>query len=180
MAKDDTIFTHSSGATSSGEKPPYHLIPISLLRRTAKQMGHGAAKHSPYNYEKGLGDKQYILERLSHAVEHLHIAMDNISRGILSMEDNLAGVVCNVAFAMEYQKRVTESSFEKSLPQEVKDERNRKMATQSPLEVLANTTLSTEEVRRMSPTHYYDSTLKTWVPKSGTLIKSKPSDYEEG
>ena len=105
MAAEDPKNTHSSGATSSGDYPPFHYLPLSLLRRTARQMELGAKRHSPYNYEKGLNDKDYILERLSHAFQHLHKAMDCIARGgYIAKEDHLAGVVCNVAFAMEYQR----------------------------------------------------------------------------
>ena len=114
MSQNDEKITHSSGATTSGDYPPFHYLPLSLLRRTARQMGLGAERHSPYNYEKGLDDKDYILERLGHAFEHLQKAMDYISRGeYIAKEDHLAGVVCNVAFAMEYQKRRIDRNFNK-------------------------------------------------------------------
>jgi len=92
-----------SGATSSEQLPPYDLIPLSLLRRTAIRFGIGAVKHGRFNYRKGLEDKEFIMDRLNHAFLHLKKAMDAIESGTPTEDDNLGAVAVNVAMAMEYE-----------------------------------------------------------------------------
>jgi hypothetical protein len=92
-----------SGATSSEQHPPYDLIPMNFLRRTAVRFGLGAVKHGRFNYVKGLQDKEFIQDRLNHAFVHLKNAMDQIERGEIYTDDDLGAIAVNVAMAMEYQ-----------------------------------------------------------------------------
>lgn len=96
--------THKSGATSSGNYPKYYLIPLCFIRRTAERFTYGAERHGEYNWKKGLKDRDFILDRLSHAMVHLQKAMDNIAQNRPSTDDDLGGVACNVAMAMEYEE----------------------------------------------------------------------------
>lgn len=92
-----------SEALSSGNHPAYHLVPLSLLVRTARRFELGAKKYSPNNWKKGLKDKEFILDRLNHALEHLILSMIAIENGEMELDDNLGAVTCNVSMAMEYQ-----------------------------------------------------------------------------
>lgn len=96
--------TFISGAASSGKLPSYHLIHTNLLDRFARRLDEGAAKYGPRNYRKGLKDKEFILDRLNHAIKHLKLAQERIELDIRATDDDLAGVLCNVQFAMEYQE----------------------------------------------------------------------------
>lgn len=92
-----------SEAFSSGNHPPYHLIPLSLFIRTARRFEKGLKKYPRHNWKKGLKDKEYILDRLNHALEHLILAMESIENSEIELDDNLGAVTCNVSMAMEYQ-----------------------------------------------------------------------------
>jgi hypothetical protein len=93
----------SSGATSSERLPPYDLITIHFEDRVAKRLQLGAAKHGRFNYRKGLKDKEFIIDRLNHALRHIKIAAALIENGETFSDDDLAGVAVNVMMAMEYQ-----------------------------------------------------------------------------
>lgn len=108
--------THESGATSSGNYPMYYLLPECFLERTAQRFTYGATRHGARNWEKGLADKNFVLDRLGHALVHLVRAMDNISRDQVSQDDDLGGVACNVAMAMTYEKYQADNKNKKELP----------------------------------------------------------------
>jgi hypothetical protein len=95
--------TFGSGASSSGQYPPFNLIPIIFLLRTAIRFGLGAKKHGKYNWKKGLKDKDFILDRLNHALVHTKKAIDLIEAGKPFDDDDLGGVAVNIAMAMEFQ-----------------------------------------------------------------------------
>lgn len=92
-----------SGATSSGKLAGYDMIPEIFLTRVAQRFSLGEKKHGKFNYRKGLRDKEYILERLNHALLHLKLATDQIQQGVMYDDDDLGAVGCNIAMAMEYQ-----------------------------------------------------------------------------
>lgn len=102
MNKDDKIL-FSSGAASSGDVPPYECLTATFLRRSALRMKLGL-HYGKHNWKKGIGDKEFILDRLNHAMEHLIKAMHEIDVGIKMKDDDLAAVVVNCMFAMEYQE----------------------------------------------------------------------------
>jgi hypothetical protein len=93
----------TSGAASSGNVPPYECLTRSFLRRSAKRMQLGMY-YGKHNWKKGIHDKQFILDRLNHAFEHLQRAIHEIDNGIIMTDDDLAAVAVNCMFAMEYQE----------------------------------------------------------------------------
>lgn len=93
-----------SGASSSGDYPPYETLTLTFLRRCARRMRLGM-HYGKHNWKKGAQDKKFILERLSHAVEHLHKAMEQIDMDQKMIDDDLSAVAVNCMFAMEYQER---------------------------------------------------------------------------
>jgi len=95
-----------SGASSSGNKPPYECLTPTLLRRAAERMRAGL-HYGKHNWKKGINDKQFILDRLNHAIEHLIKAQQEIDNDIEMSDDDLAAVVVNCMFAMEYQNNRT-------------------------------------------------------------------------
>lgn len=96
-------FDYESGASSSGSYPPYECLTLTFLRRCALRMQLGL-HYGKHNWKKGAEDKKFILERLSHAVEHLHKAMEQIDNDRTPIDDDLSAVAVNCMFAMEYQE----------------------------------------------------------------------------
>lgn len=91
-----------SGAISSGNKLPYECLTPTFLKRSAARMELGL-HYGKHNWKKGAKDKDFILDRLNHAFEHLIKAMYEIDNNIQYTDDDLAAVVVNCMFAMEYQ-----------------------------------------------------------------------------
>lgn len=98
----EEIHHFKSGASSSGNKPPYECLTLTLLTRAAKRMEKGL-HYGKHNWKKGATDKAFILDRLNHAIEHLVKAQQEIDNDIAMTDDDLAAVVVNCMFAMEYQ-----------------------------------------------------------------------------
>ncbi len=96
-------FDFTSGASSSGNIPPYECLTLTFLRRCAFRMKLGM-HYGKHNWKKGTNDKKFILERLGHAVEHLHKAMEQIDTDGKMVDDDLSAVAVNCMFAMEYQE----------------------------------------------------------------------------
>lgn len=92
-----------SGAKSSGWKPPYHLIPWEefaeeLAARYQLGIDHG---YEEDNWRKGLLDRQYVLDRASHFLDHAHRAVESLRRGELHPPDNdLAAAMWGCVFLM--------------------------------------------------------------------------------
>lgn len=107
----DDRHTFQSGAMSSGQKPRYDLIPDWALVRIADRFKLGADKYGVDNWQKGLGDRDFIIDRLNHAIEHIYRVI-RLMRGphVVVWEvtdDDLAAVVLNAIFAMGYQREQT-------------------------------------------------------------------------
>lgn len=100
---DEPIRHYTSGASTSGNKPPYECLTFEFLRRAAERMRKGL-HYGKHNWKKGAADKAFILDRLNHAIEHLKKAQEEIDNDIHMNDDDLAAVVVNCMFAMEYQK----------------------------------------------------------------------------
>lgn len=81
------------------------MLPFVFLRRIAKRFDLGKEKHGKFNYRKGLEDKEFVLDRLNHAFQHLKFAIDAIENSEATKDDDLAAVGVNIAMAMEYQHR---------------------------------------------------------------------------
>jgi hypothetical protein len=67
---DDTKIKHPSGASSSHLALRYDLIPREGLAVLAERYTVGVPIHGERNYQQGLADKKFILDRLNHIQEH--------------------------------------------------------------------------------------------------------------
>jgi len=105
LPEEEPIHHFTSGASSSGHKPPYECLTIIFLKRAALRMQKGL-HYGKHNWKKGAKDKQFILDRLNHAIEHLVKAANEIDNDIVYNDDDLAAVVVNCMFAMEYQENL--------------------------------------------------------------------------
>lgn len=103
----DDRHAFSSGAMSSGQKPRYDLIPARPMVRIARRFGEGAAKYGENNWRKGLADREFLLDRLNHAQEHLLKLMADVSQEgdvrSTAADDDAAAIILNIMFIMEAQ-----------------------------------------------------------------------------
>lgn len=104
----DDRHTFSSGASSSGKKPPYSAITQDCLERFANQRGYGDDKYGVDNWKQGARDKEFILDRINHGIEHLltlaeQVKADNSGTWRPGLDD-AAAVCCAAMFVMEWQK----------------------------------------------------------------------------
>ena len=104
-ANQTDLRKYASGAKSSGNVPPYECLTETLLKRAALRMQLGM-HYGKHNWKKGIRDKSFILDRLNHAVEHLMKALHEIDYDEKMGDDDLAAVVVNCMFAMEYQNHL--------------------------------------------------------------------------
>lgn len=82
----------ASGAKRSSRKPPYHLVPRELLEAVAWTRFDGDAKYAVGNWKQG--DREFFVDCLSHAIEHLYEFPDDEG------EDHLGHAACNIAFIL--------------------------------------------------------------------------------
>lgn len=100
-----------SGAKSSGWKLPYHLIPWDvfadrLSRRYQVGMEHG---YEEDNWRKGLTDRDYVLDRANHTLDHLHRAVEDLRLGNFKpTDDDLAAAIWGCIFLMAAQRAILE------------------------------------------------------------------------
>lgn len=81
----------TSGAKSSEEAPRYDLIEPAFLDAVARRMAQGAASHGERNYLSGVGDPEFVRDRLNHLVGHvLKLAAGDTS------DDHLAAAGANL------------------------------------------------------------------------------------
>jgi hypothetical protein len=66
----EELVTTSSGATSSKIPRGIDMIPYESLTRLGERFALGAQKHGRRNYRQGLGDLEFIRERINHAILH--------------------------------------------------------------------------------------------------------------
>jgi hypothetical protein len=85
----------ASGAKSSEEKPRYDLIPVCALEREAVRMAEGAKAHGENNYQQGVNDPAFIMDRINHLIAHAL----NYASGDRS-DDHLAAIRCNAGMLM--------------------------------------------------------------------------------
>jgi len=62
--------TFASGAKSSEAAPRLDLVPLAALLRLAARMALGATSHGARNYERGVDDPAFIMDRRNHLVLH--------------------------------------------------------------------------------------------------------------
>ena len=103
VCRDDDKHVFSSGASSSGYVPPYHLLTQMFLDRTAIRGDLGVKRHGFRNYEKAKNDKEFALDRLNHAIKHLRQAQENILSNRAFADDDLAAAAFNCLMVMEYE-----------------------------------------------------------------------------
>lgn len=76
-ATTNTNHKHTSGATSSELKAPYHYLRLSFMRRVAVRFGLGETKHGRGNwlraYADGTVDIGFLRDRYDHALEHFRL-----------------------------------------------------------------------------------------------------------
>lgn len=66
----ERLHVSDSGATSSHVPLRYDLIPRSLIEIAARRYTEGAKIHGERGYQVGLGDRDFILNRINHIQEH--------------------------------------------------------------------------------------------------------------
>lgn len=65
-----SLHRSTSGATSSHVPLRYDLIPRALIDCTAARYTMGVAIHTERGYQKGLADRDFIINRINHTQEH--------------------------------------------------------------------------------------------------------------
>lgn len=99
------VHTFTSGAKSSGQLPRYDLIPWHVFApRLAARYQLGAEKYGEVNWQHGLADRAYVLDRANHALDHLHRAVEQIRSGAVSNDDDLAAALWGIIFLMAAQR----------------------------------------------------------------------------
>lgn len=111
---EDNQAVYAGGAKRSGFVPKYVKIPHSFIRRVAEAMTKGS------HYDEGLpigaqnwklGDRQFALDALDHAVAHLLELKDQCIDGFLgdpnpfAGEDNLAHLGANLVMIDFFQAK---------------------------------------------------------------------------
>lgn len=119
----DARHVFSSGAKSSGQLPRYDLIPWHLFaERLARRYTEGAQKYGEVNWQQGLHDRAYVLDRANHTLVHLHRAIEYMrdrsrpetfqdsaeppfaSEPRVTGDDDLAAALWGVIFLMAAQR----------------------------------------------------------------------------
>jgi hypothetical protein len=121
---DKTTTSAISGAKSSAV-PRLDLIPHRALVRLAGRYEKGLARYGRNNWQKGLTELDYVLERAAHVLNHTLILIEKL-QGLRpdDGDDDAAAIMwggaflCEATFAMKCEqddiddarKRITESA----------------------------------------------------------------------
>lgn len=108
----EPLHVSESGATSSHIPLRYDLIPRSLIEVAAQRYTLGAIKHGERGYQKGLGDRDFIINRINHIYEHLNKLIhpdyrnadgpgDEEGIEVNSINDNLGAIIWGIGFLCE-------------------------------------------------------------------------------
>jgi Domain of unknown function (DUF5664) len=89
----------ASEALSSHVEERWDLIPRPFLHRVAVRFGLGAKKYPPFNFTRGLNDKEYVIDRINHLIYHVNAFLWPITDDEWE-DDNLAAIAWGVAFLM--------------------------------------------------------------------------------
>lgn len=87
----------AGGARRSGKYVPFFLCPVEIVEAVAAARVEGDLKYEPGNWMKG--GKEFFIDCLSHAIEHLFQFPHDAS------EDHLGHAACNIAFMLWAVKR---------------------------------------------------------------------------
>jgi hypothetical protein len=91
---------HKSGALSSRE-PRMDLIPYSALVRLSRRYEKGLRRYGKDNWRNGLTSPSYVVERLSHTINHCYHLIDQIEgRRPWGDDDHAAAIMWGGAFAV--------------------------------------------------------------------------------
>lgn len=107
----DDRHTFSSGASSSGKLPPYHTVPAYFFDRVANVRGFGDKKYGVDNWKKGAQDREFILDRISHGIQHFMKLAEKVKEGrvgptdTIPGQDDAAACAVNALFVMEWQRQ---------------------------------------------------------------------------
>ena len=94
-------FKHPCGASSS-KVPRLDYVSLTALRRLAKRYAQGLPKYGKYNYKQGLTDKEYILERCAHVIDHAYRYIEVLEgQRADDGDDNAAAIMWGGAFLCE-------------------------------------------------------------------------------
>jgi len=108
-------FKHPCGASSS-KVPRLDYVSLTALRRLAKRYAQGLPKYGKYNYKQGLTDREYILERCAHIIDHAYKYVEVLEgQRTDDGDDNAAAIMWGGAFLCESdeaRKEVEESNRE--------------------------------------------------------------------
>jgi hypothetical protein len=95
----------SSGAKSGGKLPLFHLIPWSIFaKRLADRYALGMQKYGEGNWQMGLSDREFVLDRANHLLEHAHKAVEAIRSGTPTGDDDLSAVIWGAICLMAAEK----------------------------------------------------------------------------
>ena len=97
------------GKATSSKKPRLDRIPHQALIRLAARYELGASIHGEDNWCKGLDDPTYVLDRISHTINHCYNIVAKIKAGglpaIKEGDDDAAAVMWGGAFLCEASKK---------------------------------------------------------------------------
>jgi hypothetical protein len=100
VSRPPTAVEFSGGAQRCTRKPPFFLVPIELLEAVAWTRLEGDRKYAPGNWM--LGDKEFFVDALSHAIQHL---IDAPWDGAEDFDTHLAHAATNIAFILWAKRR---------------------------------------------------------------------------
>lgn len=117
VSPDSELHEFTSGAKSSEHLLRYDLIPWHIFAdRLAKRYTDGAVKYGEFNWQMGLKERAYVLDRANHALRHLHRAVEKMRAQTLGQidgvglaylpddDDDLAAAMWGIIFLMAAQR----------------------------------------------------------------------------
>ena len=98
-----------SGATST-VKVRLELIPYNALKELAKRFELGLERHKEGSYnnlqnESALYDKEWLIERCSHGIDHLYRCIEKLSGKLRDIDNDAAAVAwCGIVLTEAFTK----------------------------------------------------------------------------
>lgn len=117
MEDGSDVKTFTSGAKSSAQLAPLHLVPFEIFEdRLARRYELGAyiKGYGEGNWQKGVDawDRAFILDRLNHTTKHLHRVVEQIRAGDFESwektDDDAAAVIWGAIMIMYVQQKAKE------------------------------------------------------------------------
>lgn len=98
--ESDTISTPSGAKTSPS--PRFDLLPHRALLRVAQRYEKGLARYGKNNWQKGLGDNEYAIERINHVIEHCYRLIDKLEGRSTDTDDDAGAIAWGGLFLCEF------------------------------------------------------------------------------